>query len=485
MAFDHCPIGIGDGLSEPRWSCLDRSLVSGCPSLENALGTVDMVLVPSDRNHFDSPACIATGGLSMVGIICPRNQGRYSIFYPRNQERYMKAMNDDCMSTGDLTVRISDIERRLGKRNKRWISTPSNVISLLAVLVTVFIFIVTFILGQREDKARKLQEVGQLIDQISTLAGEEIELYNSSMPQLLRANALISISNRRNVLIDQVDSLLPDIKDNMSKMALAMLAISYASAGLFEKAEEYLLNLANAEHERQALRVMAWRSLVGIYGQWGTGRISDAENAAKRGMELINKKTQDPILRNELVSIPYTLASAQLFSKQYDDAFRSLLEAEQNAWKLPCGGARLGFLRLLEPAISQVLTLYPDGRDHIAKVRNNRKANVNPCEGVQMAVSTAAKQSYDNYTLNRSTEDEFAGTYKLGANSISIKSDTNKTYRATGLPGPSRTLVFVSRDLFALYGVPVFYISFQRDVTGHVTHMLLMQPNGSFELRRE
>ena len=78
MAFDGVSIGISDGLPENRRFCLARCRVSGCPDLENPLGAVEMLLVPSDRKHFDSPACLATGRLSMVGLICPRNQGRYS-----------------------------------------------------------------------------------------------------------------------------------------------------------------------------------------------------------------------------------------------------------------------------------------------------------------------------------------------------------------------------------------------------------------------
>ena len=38
-------MGIGDGLPKPRCWCLDRSRVSGYPGLENALGTVEMVLI--------------------------------------------------------------------------------------------------------------------------------------------------------------------------------------------------------------------------------------------------------------------------------------------------------------------------------------------------------------------------------------------------------------------------------------------------------
>ena len=42
MAFDGVPIGIGDGLPQPRRFCLGRCRVSGCPGLDNALGAVEM-----------------------------------------------------------------------------------------------------------------------------------------------------------------------------------------------------------------------------------------------------------------------------------------------------------------------------------------------------------------------------------------------------------------------------------------------------------
>ena len=56
MAFDGVPIGISDGLPKNRRFCLGRCRVSGCPDLENALGAVEMFLVPSDCIHFDAPA---------------------------------------------------------------------------------------------------------------------------------------------------------------------------------------------------------------------------------------------------------------------------------------------------------------------------------------------------------------------------------------------------------------------------------------------
>ena len=74
-AFDGVPIGISDGLSEGRRLWRGRARVSGYPSLENAPGAVEMLLVPSDHKYLDGPACLATGRLRMVGLICPRNRG--------------------------------------------------------------------------------------------------------------------------------------------------------------------------------------------------------------------------------------------------------------------------------------------------------------------------------------------------------------------------------------------------------------------------
>ena len=59
MTFDGVPIGISYGSPECRRFCLGRCRVSGCPGLENALGAVEMLLVPNDRNHFESPVGLA------------------------------------------------------------------------------------------------------------------------------------------------------------------------------------------------------------------------------------------------------------------------------------------------------------------------------------------------------------------------------------------------------------------------------------------
>ena len=123
------------------------------------------------------------------------------------------------------------INRKKRKHGYRWYRTPSNVISAFAVLVTLFIFVTTLILGTRAERARKQFDVGQLIEQISALAGEEAEVYSSASPPIARTNAMMAIANRRNVLISQAEGLLADVEDLLPKLDLALLATVYASAG--------------------------------------------------------------------------------------------------------------------------------------------------------------------------------------------------------------------------------------------------------------
>ena len=71
-------IGIREGLSVGRLFSPARFPGWGSPDLGNALGAFEMLLDPSNRNHCDSPPCLATGHVSMMRLTCPRNQRRHN-----------------------------------------------------------------------------------------------------------------------------------------------------------------------------------------------------------------------------------------------------------------------------------------------------------------------------------------------------------------------------------------------------------------------
>ena len=84
--------------------------------------------------------------------------------------------NDDYQSSdiegrGDdspdyVLARLKQVEHDLSKHKRPWFRIPSNLISLLAVIFSVMMFAVTYVSGTKELQFQKLQQLGQVIDQI-------------------------------------------------------------------------------------------------------------------------------------------------------------------------------------------------------------------------------------------------------------------------------------------------------------------------------
>ena len=253
--------------------------------------------------------------------------------------------------------------------------------------------------------------------------------------------------------------------------------------GLFDKAEKYLLDLGNAESERTASRVMAWRSLVAIYGQMGPERISDAKDAGEKAIELIKRPTQNPLLRSELTLVPYTLAVALAAESQYADSLHYLTVAERNARDLPCVGNRFEILALIQTEIAKILPLYPEGKDLVA---SRSDTSHRPCPGDQMAVLPTEQQPRGDDLAERRGAQDLPGAYQHAFHTVSIDSDAFGNIQIIGLDGqPPRILWPLGKDVFALRDIAGLYVNFQRDNDGYVTQLLLLQPNGAFVMLRK
>ena len=394
---------------------------------------------------------------------------------------------DQQLGDNAVNARLKQVEHVLEKGRKAWYLTPSNVISVGALLATVGIFSITMVLATRDEQVRKQEQVGQLIEQISKLAGEEAGLYAVSMPPSARASAFMAIGNRRNVLLRQAESLLEDVEQQMTKLELALLATTYMSAGLLDKAEPHLKNLANAEGERTNSRVMAWRSLALLYAQLGPEYLEKAKNAATQGLKLINSSEPNVVLQTgELFLIPFSLASGLAITGQYEAAFDYFITAEQTLRKMPCTSHRLEFQAVLRFEMEKFLALYPEGHDVLSKVRKEYRP-VQPCPRGPTPAVASMTQSHSNDRAPRPSTSDLTGTYEMGSVSVIIDADTNgnlsaKDLRLARYPIP---LVPLGRDVFVLQSTPLYYLYFLRGNTGHVTELRLLQPNGPYFFRRK
>lgn len=264
--------------------------------------------------------------------------------------------------TEHVLDRLGQVEQDLAKNNTPWFRTPSNIISIIAVVVSVSIFSIAYWSGKEENQFQRLQEIGQLIDQISALTNREAELYRTNVTHSERAGSSMAIANRRIALINQLDRLLADVdNDSVSELDLAVLAYTYVNIGRYDDAEAHLESLAKDKGKLITHRVMAWRSLVVLYGYFGSERVDDAKRAAENGLALIESEHSNLTLKAEAVLIPYSLAFNLIMVGRYDEAFNHLLEAERNASEMPCLPNRQGLLAMVNAEILRILPHYPDG----------------------------------------------------------------------------------------------------------------------------
>ena len=374
----------------------------------------------------------------------------------------------------DVRIRLARAENALHRHDRPWFRTPSNVISILAVLASIGVFVLTFVFETRETKFQKLQQLGQVIDQISALATNEAELFRPEVPPNVRATAMVAYANRRGALINQADRLLADVdSQSVSKMDLALLSHAYTTTGYYDKAEKVLLDLARAETEPLQVRVMAWRSLIPFYSLIGADRLPDAKEAAKQGMDLINSGSNNFALKSEPVLINIALASFFVTERQFEEAFTHFLAAKQRAWTLPCGTARRELLALIQSEIQMLLHMQPAGRDAFAE---SRLTYGPPCASDITAVDVESSES----THAAGISADYVGDYRYGDILSSIRATPDGSFQVIVGGTPPQILDLIGRDIFIVRGSPGYYLVFRRNTKGEVTHAYFHQPNGVF-----
>lgn len=370
-----------------------------------------------------------------------------------------------------LIDRVRLLETAFRAGHKPWYRLPSNVISVAAVIVTLAIFVVTFYANKQLVEFDKRQSLSSVIEEISALTQEEVQIAESSMSERARLNSQTGIANRRVSLVRKADALLAEVPDGASKLDMTILAAAYASIGRLEEAEKYYLDLAQSKSEPTDLRLMALRSLISLYTWMGEERIADAKEAYEAGMELVGSP-DTPYLTMLRSTMPVWLSELLLAYQRYDDAVAYIITAERAAWSLPCLPYRNDALNLIESQVSRLLIARPDS----AATLNAERANYP--EGCTLDPTLVANGS-------SGATSRLGGTYVGPEGSLIIdrKQDGKLFVRIPGKMSPS-PLHPLGKEYYSVVNVPNVYLSFQKGSTGDANTVHLVQPNRVFVLER-
>jgi tetratricopeptide (TPR) repeat protein len=381
-------------------------------------------------------------------------------------------------SIDTILNRLTQVENSVRKFERPWFLTPSNLISGFAVISSVGIFIFTYWSETKESQFQKMQQLAQVIDQISALSSQEAKLYQPEISPVVRTNATFAISNQRTALVNQVDRLLADVGEaSVSKIDLALLAPAYASVGRLDRAEKIFKSLAQDNNEPLYIRIQAWRSLVAVYSFYGPERIPDAIKATEKGLELLESDKKNLGLEGESILLPHVLATTLATARRYEEAFKYLLIAERNASAATCSPGRSQLLQMVRTTLAAMLPFYPSGE---TSLENTRLEGDLPCPGDDLVVEIKSTPPSGEIAASS----DFVGEYRHGQLLASVRDDSAGGIDVTVGTGPPQKLDSVSGDVFSARGAPGYYVYFHRDDSGSVARAVFLQPNGIFPASR-
>lgn len=151
--------------------------------------------------------------------------------------------------------------------------------------------------------------------------------------------------------------------------------------------------------------------------------------------------------------------------------------AERNAKALPCEPQRRELLTIVRAEISKILRIYPDGRMAIEK---SRAEHGQPCPNDSPAVVDRTNlQGGEN-----SSTSNYVGDYTSDVGTVVVRQTPEGFLQVTVGKSSPVTIVSIGDNIFTIRASPGYYLVFQRNETGDVTHILFLQPNGTFSAFR-
>lgn len=128
-----------------------------------------------------------------------------------------------------------------------WYRTPSTVINLMTVVVTLSLGLMTYFSDEIRAQWAKRGELSRLVERLAELDLESISLASSGLSQEHLEHAAFSVANRRQVVLRRIDEFLDEdgLEGELSGSELAVIGAGYANAGEYEPAKIYFEQYAD------------------------------------------------------------------------------------------------------------------------------------------------------------------------------------------------------------------------------------------------
>jgi hypothetical protein len=252
-----------------------------------------------------------------------------------------------------LDLYIQKINRE-NKESRSWIRQPNNLISVVAIVLSLASLGWTLWKDHYDGIDKNLQSLSTAVADLTKLDSDVLTATMTD-PQRVAALGLV-INNRRVALLAEADRLIGDLGDRAPVAQLAVLGPAYAQVNEYTKAIKYF-SITAERASSLTLRSEAWRSMALAYEYMGSDYDRNVRDAFARAAQV----SPDP---KEIGSIAVVTkiydqwAQFEAGRGNYADALSRFADARRFAMKLPCPTPRSDFIANLGHDVTQAFAAY-------------------------------------------------------------------------------------------------------------------------------
>lgn len=242
--------------------------------------------------------------------------------------------------------------------SKAWLSEPNNLISAVAIVISIFGVIYGFLKDRKDMTDRDLAALTAIINDVTKLDTDvytaTLQAHSDSTPLQLQ-NYLTTIGNRKEALLAEADRLTISLGEKIPSSQLAVLGASYFQVGQFEKAKMCFGAITGAKSSNRQ-RINGWRSIATTNYIQGPTFYKDAQMAYANAA-LVDPNAADQMSVQDNIRVLREWGQFEISTQAVHAGVLHLLAARQIVKRLPCQKGYVAFAAKADEELLQSIPL--------------------------------------------------------------------------------------------------------------------------------
>ncbi len=252
-----------------------------------------------------------------------------------------------------LGLYIEKIKRE-NQESRSWIRQPNNLISVVAIVLSLMSLGYGFLKDYYDGIDKNLQSLSTVVTDLTKL-DSDILTATLTDPQRFRQFGLV-LNNRRLALLTEADRLVDELGGRVPVAQLAVLGPEYQQVNDYTTAIKYFPMTAERTSS-PTVRSEVWRSEALVYQAMGPDHDRDARDAFAKAAQVF-PDPRDVGSIAVVATIYDQWAQFEASRANYADALSRFAEARRFAAMLPCPTPRSEFIAELGQEATRAFSTY-------------------------------------------------------------------------------------------------------------------------------